>query len=264
MEEKLDNFVILPRVLVTLVQEGTITPTEFMLLAWLRAKGNPYGITDTSMEDIAHDLELKKSYVNKLLLHLKSCRLIFYKDRKGKRGSFQIHHGYWRLPNKGIKSIAPFFENDNNPKEDSLPEEPLTSQRLEIPSQKSVELKSLVVNLSNKFSQRDPVRSSYNDTHTNKDIDTHTSNRLSFKKGIQPQRFTPDSWEEERCKEMAIELNEGNMDYMLGTLNKHGFHIIERAWGQYREIPNKSHIENRGAYFASIVTSLLNGESQTI
>lgn len=64
--------------------------------------------------------------------------------------------------------------------------------------------------------------------------------------------FSPKSYEEERCWEIARYLGEKDMRFILSALKKHGFHAIERAYNDIKERRPGS-IENKGAYFNELL-----------
>ncbi len=113
--EKLENWIIIPRKVAYDKRAGIISKNELFILMWLRLNGNPYGITTTSLRDINEDLFENKftiSYINKIILSLRSKRYLYYEDRTGRRGSFDVHFGDWILPDKNIRSLDKYFNNE--------------------------------------------------------------------------------------------------------------------------------------------------------
>ena len=107
-EQEMSNYVILPRSIAKDYRDGRLTIAERNLYFWLRISGNPYGIAHVDMDNLAKESfnsSVDKSYINKLLLSLKSKRYVWYKERKGRRGSFELHMGDWILPSKQIKTL---------------------------------------------------------------------------------------------------------------------------------------------------------------
>jgi hypothetical protein len=101
------------------------------------------------------------------------------------------------------------------------------------------------------------VRSSYNDTDTQKDKENNDSlGKYSFKRKS-VEDFIPMNSEEARCQEMASGLKEAQMNWILSALKAYGMGILETAWGRYREdMANGKIIGNPGAYFQGIVKKL--------
>ena len=93
-------------------------------------------------------------------------------------------------------------------------------------------------------------------TRNYKNNDDTLSN--SFKGNvISVSQFIPKSYEEEKCKEIARELRETHMNPILSVLRKHGFRIIETAWGFYKEDKQRGkQIDNPPAYFQGILKKL--------
>ena len=85
--------------------------------------------------------------------------------------------------------------------------------------------------------------------------ENYNKNRSSFNKiydRVGLREFRAKSYEEQRCLEIARELGETDMRFILSALKKHGFHAIERAYNDIRERPPGS-IENKGAYFNKLL-----------
>lgn len=85
-------------------------------------------------------------------------------------------------------------------------------------------------------------------------------NSLSKKpfRGRPVSSFIPTNHEESRCKEIAIELEEPYIDYLLSILSRNGYSVIERAWGLYKETRASGQtVRNPPAYFNGIITKLI-------
>jgi hypothetical protein len=108
-----DSFIIIPRSVLGDYQKGLITIVERNLLCWLRLNGNPYGIASINLEVLAKETfnrQVDKSYINRLLLSLKSKGYIWYLERKGRRGSFEVYLDNWPRPDKSIQHLDGHFE----------------------------------------------------------------------------------------------------------------------------------------------------------
>jgi hypothetical protein len=142
-KEKIDSYVILPRSIVSDYRNGRLSIPERNLLTWLRSNGNPYGIAHVDLELLSKETfntKVDKSYVNRLMLSLKSKRYIWYQERKGRRGSFEVHMGIWILPTGEIRYLDKYFDqpvvrSDDSTKVSSNPEAetdlPVESQKIE-------------------------------------------------------------------------------------------------------------------------------------
>src|SRR3989344_6114341 len=65
-------------------------------------------------------------------------------------------------------------------------------------------------------------------------------------------KYDPESYEEERCKEIAKYLGEKDMRFMISTLKNRGLGLIEEIYNEIKEKENSGKgkpIRNRGAYF---------------
>jgi hypothetical protein len=92
-----------------------------------------------------------------------------------------------------------------------------------------------------------------------KEKEINRSIERKIQKDILVSEFIPTSYEEQFCWEIACEIGEEKMDFLLGTYHKHGLGVIEEAVGEYRKMSEKKkrEIENIAAYFNGIVETLL-------
>ena len=98
VESQQMSFTINPRQILYDYNNGRITKAERTLLLWMRLQGNPYGFGSFNMKALAEDTfpkPVQPSYINRLLGALREKGYIYYKDRKGCRGSFQVDFDYW-------------------------------------------------------------------------------------------------------------------------------------------------------------------------
>ena len=87
-------------------------------------------------------------------------------------------------------------------------------------------------------------------------INNESLSKKSFK-GKLVIDFVPSNHEEDRCKEIAIKLQETYINYLLSILKRNGYNVIERAWGIHKEaIANGERIYNQPAYFNGIIKKL--------
>jgi len=199
---KLTDFVAFKRDLLASLRKGEITKDEFFAYTYIRLSGNPYGYTVTSFENIRNDIFRGKSinYCNQLLLSLKSKRFIYYADRRGRRGSFEIHLGDWILPNKKIKTLDRYF-NEGEVRGSSETQTGSSSepaQSIEAAGKNLDEQKRQVLKPFSALSDSSEVRGSYNDT--NKENNTYVKREeISFKGGRlrTVTSFVPDNSDEQ-------------------------------------------------------------------
>jgi hypothetical protein len=112
MESKKLNYTTLPRQILSDWENGKLSNPERNLLFFLRSKGNPFGYCSVEMGALAIDAfnsPVDKSYINKLLLSLRSKRYIWYENRKGHRGSFQVHLDLWLMKDGGLRMLDQYF-----------------------------------------------------------------------------------------------------------------------------------------------------------
>jgi len=241
MEElKLSNYVVTPRYIASDYRNGKLTLPERNLFLWLRVCGSPYGIAIVEMEGLAKETfnnPVDKSYINKLLLSLKSKRYIWYSDRKGRRGSFDVHMGDWILPNKSIKTLDSYF-GDAVVRSGEYTESVTRTEvdeELASFSQKFTEQNTVTKSSSNIQSIKELLRGYDNDTEKEKENDNESSRSLSFKKrDFSVDGFIPLSHEEERCLNLATKLGDEGVGFYYGIYKQHGLGPLDRAWKEFK------------------------------
>jgi DNA-binding MarR family transcriptional regulator len=260
--DKLESFVPFPRYIVELLRSGEITPKEFFVLCYIRINGNPYGRATVSLDDIANDLSLAggKNASNRIVLLLKKKKLLYFERRSGHRGSFLIDLDDWILPNKKKRTLAQFFGPNytrgayppiSNKNAEVSTELPVKTQRLKI--QETVEDKGLFdKKLLNKYG------GVYNDTDNDTDKFVYPSkkqNSFNKEKRISVKEFEPQNHEEYVCHEIAKNIGEKEMNYLLSILHQHGIGVIEEAHGLLKE--KKEQIKNKASYMNGIIKQLV-------
>jgi len=266
MSTKLENFVIFPRSILDRLRRGELSRNEFMALCYIRLSGNPFGIAVASLENIRNDVfrgKVSLNYCNKLMLSLKRKRLIYYEERSGRRGSFEVHLGDWSLPNKEVKTLDHFFGQE--PVRGEGKTLSVVSQTSPAPSQSLEGMKQQLVERLSMNSALHSVRPSYTDTET----DIETNGNREAHNGINPDRlvrvneFVPMKQEEEACWKIARALGEEHINPMLALYTKHGINVLLVACGLLQEDAQKKQIENKGAYFEAIVKRLVESRKQS-
>jgi len=270
---KMVDYVIFPRKLKSDYLEGKITRNEFFTYSWLRLSANPYSICIISLSDIKNDVlkgRVSENYVNKILLSLKSKKYIHYSNRKGRRGSFEVHIGDFLLASGKISNLDHLFEQEKvrglnttttTNKSEVKPEVESASQRLN--EQKNQLNKHLSMPDNNERVRGD---NNDNDNNNNNDIIDSKSNLNNSCRGIESNNkvipvngYMPESYEKEECWRIAKWLEESDMRFILSIYEKHGLAPIQRAWNVIKEIteenPNK--IEDKRKYFNKLVRDLI-------
>ena len=251
-------------------RSGKLAFNERNLLLWLRAIGDPYGVATTSLSDLRDDVfpKLKKNTANAVLLKLLQKHYIFYELRQGKTGTFDIHLNHWMMPKGGYKTLDGFFpsagqdisDGDKTINEENHPPvRPLeTNQKSVVQNQKLVELKNQLISKVSANPDSQKIRSYHNEHETEHQTQTHdTLVKKSFKGGTLVRDFEPNGYEQQRCKEMAVELGEECMNPLLSVLRKDGFLRLERAWGIFREHKAEGkQMDSPAKYFQGIINTL--------
>lgn len=259
MEElKLDNYVVTPRYIASDYRNGKITIPERNLWLWLRVCGSPYGIATVSMETLAKEAfnrPVQKNHINKILISLKSKRYIWYSDRTGRRGSFEVHMGDWILPSKSIKTLDKYFEDDEIRGENLL-------ESIGVP-----EVETEVVEFSQRFNIKNTVepvtesrekiraliRGLDNDKEKDKNNDKESLQSLSNKKeDYSFSGFREDSFEAMKCKEIALAVGDKDVAYCIGIYRKHGLRVLEKAFEEFTRSDGMG-MDNPPAFFNSLV-----------
>ena len=88
------------------------------------------------------------------------------------------------------------------------------------------------------------------------DNEKENKNNRSTRRPV--RSFSPKSFEEERCLEIAQYLEEADMSFMLSALRKHGLTRLENAYEKLKQMPSGT-IQKKGAYFNSLLS--MAGES---
>lgn len=245
-DEKLNNFVIFPRHIHHDFLDGKLTPREFYILCFLRSGADPYSKIHISLEDIRNTLAIEGDInsINKVLISLKEKNFIFYENRRGKRGMFVIRLNEWVLPNKRIAYI-PKRESVNG----AEPEQTFEYTIEDMKKEKDEVLQSFSMN----------KRRSKTDLNNN-DTDKDNNNDLSIGKTSSYTRiedFKPRNDIEGRCLQIASELGEEHIDFILGNLKKHGIEVIESAYRKVvTDVRDGKSIRDKRAYFNSVISKI--------
>ena len=88
------------------------------------------------------------------------------------------------------------------------------------------------------------------------DNEKENKNNRSTRRPV--RSFSPRSFEEEKCLEIARYLEEVDMSFMLSALKRYGLPRIENAYEKLKRTPSGT-IENKGAYFNALLS--IAGES---
>ncbi len=248
-----------PRSITDDVRSGKLTPSEWRVYQWLRNNADPYGKISTSLMSIKNDIfdNVNVNHINNLLLSLKKKRYLYYKERRGRRGSFNVYFGDWLLPDRKIAQIDKYFDKLEGSEDSVVVEaEQEHTQTITTMNQRFLEQKQALIK---GFSPNSPQRQNeghYNDTYSEKENES-TLAKKDFKE-ILVSDFQPNNHEEEVCYRLAINVGERMMNPLLSVLRKHGLGVIERAAGIYNEDKSAGKkIEEPARYFFGIIKKLV-------
>lgn len=255
-DNRIENFVIMPRQIIKDLHNGDITVTGFSVLCYIRLSGDPYGVATISLENIRNDVLKGASvnYCNKILLGLKSKRYIYYEQRSGRRGSFHVELGDWILPNKKLKTLDTFFNGDSVRGPTSVHDEPPSEDGQSLPSlsQSFGDQKDSLLAQFSFENIGSLVRGTNNDTYKDKETDNYRCN----KKLIALRDFTPISYEEEQCLAIAVYFGEKTINPILALLKQYGLDVIKKAYEVTKKDTQKKSINNERAYFQSVAETI--------
>ena len=249
---KIDNndYVKLPRSIKTALIDGLLRFEEYAILVWLWLTANPRsGRAHVSYAGLSKDFKEKysKNMVNKIMLELKRKRWVWFASQQARRSSFNVDISEYPLSDGTFKYREHRFEQKSGRSEDDTDEHSLAEVPEEVDdiSQKlESDKKKLVARLS--FTSESSVgRSQKNDN------EKENKNNRSSRRPV--RSFSPKTFEEERCLEIARYLEEPDMSFMLSALKRYGLTRIENAYEKLKQAPTGT-IQKKGAYFNSLLT----------
>jgi translation elongation factor EF-1beta len=228
-----------------------------------------YGISSVNVPSILSNLTHLKSadYVTKIIRTLRSKKYIYYQDRKGHRGSFEVRFDYWL----GKKGVIFTFDATQGGKYIRGPSKSVEDSDSEVPSKLSnknprLDIESGLVNTVDIAKYRpDFLRGGNNDTEKEKETNdlSNSNNEIVKQPKVTTLDFIPKSYEEQRCKEIAIEIGDLYMNFTISVLRdkKGGIDLLEEAISAFKEAKSAysqkgTPIRNSGALFNKIIKGL--------
>ena len=109
------GYVVMPRHIASDNRNGYISNPERNLLMWIRLIADMKGVAHCSMHGLADEAfngKVSNSHINRILRSLKSKRYLWYRDRNGCRGTFEVHLPDWFIRNGEVKDIENLFEKE--------------------------------------------------------------------------------------------------------------------------------------------------------
>ena len=245
-----NDYVKLPRSIKTALVDGYLRFEEYSILVWLWINANPRtGRAHVSYAGLSKDFKEKysKNHINRLMLSLKRKKWVWFAGQQGRRSSFHVDIANYPLSNGG------FVDLEVRSKQKSGRSESGVDMQLpaEVPTEVSAvrqKLESDKSALVERFSF--DSKSSFGRSPKNENEKENKNNR-STRRPV--RNFMPKTFEEEKCLEIAQYLEESDMSFMLSALRRHGLAKLEQTYKLMRDSPERK-IENRGAYFNSLLT----------
>lgn len=255
-----DSWLIFPRYINSLLRAGIITATEYNVYCYLRNDCNVYGFAVTSVANIRNDIfprnkGITPDWINKILRTLKSKEIIYYKDRTGVAGSFEVWVDDFLLPSGQYSSLKNKAANRYIVGESGLQTD--GNAYLKIDSLTYAMGMESTTKPNNYDSDRNTVVGNNNDKDTKNDNNTvSVSNKgKEYRCTARVKDFVPRSYEETKALEIANSLGEVCMDSYISLIKNGNFWALEKAYDQYRE--SNISPDNPAAYVNSIIQRLI-------
>ena len=254
--EKMKDFVPLPRKIKNDYLEGKLTKVKFDVLIWIWVNTNPYnGFYQLSYAGLIQDFRGEISYANarKIISSLRREQYIHFSSHKGRGGSFAVFPVGFMLTSGRMQTLN-YLEGRRTITTQAPSQEQESNQTGHNSDCLNHNLMALKQSIIKDFSGN-KITTSYNDNNkNNKDIDSKKLKNYSDSP-IPVHDFFPKTYEQEQCIRIAKELGEQDMRYLLSCLNKYGYAHLERAWGVFRDLPAYK-IDNKPKYFNRLVSNL--------
>jgi hypothetical protein len=222
---------------------------EYSVLVWLWINANPKnGKAHVSYAGLSKDFKEKysKNHINRLMLNLKRKKWIWFAVQQGRRSSFHVDIASYPLSNGTFTDLEHCKKQKLGRSESGIDEQSPAEVPTEVDNvlQKLESEKSVLVERFS-FNQKSSFgRSSKNDN------EKENKNNRSSRRPV--RSFTPKTFEEERCLEIAQYLGESDMSFMLSALKKYGLAQLEQTYQLMRDGPERP-IKSKGAYFNSLL-----------
>ncbi len=228
----------LPRFLAEDYLDKKLTRSELILLLWLRATADIFGVTVTSASTLRDDMfpDVEVNTVEKLLLSVKKKGYIAYPNHQGRRGSIRIQSDEWLIRGKGVLRIArPSSHNKvTGAVESTGDSDEEGAHKLSTQNQKLVEQKNKLLQ-GFSITPIDSEITSHHNEHDNENKKENDTSGATFK-GTLVKDFNPTNGNESRLKAIALEVGEEYINALLNELRKpRGLWVIEKALGVYNQ-----------------------------
>lgn len=267
MNKKKFEYIPVPRYILSDYRARKLIRSEFWLYVWIRLNANLFGRATVTIAGLRDDVfpHLKgkagENTVTKYLTSLKRKKYLYYPDRQGRRGSFEVQLNDWLGKGGVVFTLDKPISNkpvsvDQSHRAEPPPE---VSQKSEAIIQNLEPLKQQLAQTLSADRPSLQFRTSNTNTETEKQTDNKTYNTLeknSFKY-VKVSDFTPKSGEELRCQQIAAAVGDTYINPLLSILKEYGLPVIERAYGMLLEdFKGGRTIQNRAAYLTAIIKNL--------
>ena len=244
-----NDYVKLPRSIKTALVDGYLRFEEYSVLVWLWINANPRnGKAHVSYAGLSKDFKEKysKNHINQLMLNLKRKKWIWFTGQQGRRSSFHVDIANYPLSNGTFTDLEHCKKQKSGRSESGSDKQSLAEVPTEVGDvrQKLESDKSAFVERFSFTSKSSFGRSQKNDN------EKENKNNRSTRRPV--RSFSPRSFEEEKCLEIARYLEEVDMSFMLSALKKYGLAKLEQIYQLMRDSPERS-IQKKGAYFNSLL-----------
>lgn len=266
-EQPVEPFVSVQRRVISDKRNGKLSYREYELYVWMRLQATPFGIAAVNVSGLLEDLRHFKStdYINRVLKSLRSKKYIHYQPRQGRGGSFEVHFGDWKRPDKTIKQLDNYFAQDELRSSETSEAAPDTEvgKNQDATTPKLGEEKKEGFREESRPPNNAALRSSYNDTDT-QNVNHQSESSKPFKR-VATQLYTPKNDAEIRCKQIAMEVGDPYLNFILSVLNDSeygGIEAIEEGFKQFSEAKQRYEdegkpVKNPPALFNSCVTNVV-------
>lgn len=258
-----NSWINFPRKIKSYYLNSEISHGAYLTYLHLRLNSNPFGITIISLDDIRSDVfknKVTKNSVNKYILELKNQKLIWFEQRRGSRGSFEIRHEEFFLPDGNITNLQKYFDNlqlvDTENNNTNLSE-------LDRINQNSQALDEITMRGKNAPEYFSKVTTPNKDKNKEKDnINTvvkSTFKEESYKCKNPIESYKPTSYEEKQICEFLKELGVSCLDFATSQFRAGNMWAFEKAIIEFKEtvIETGRNIEDPAGYYFGIVKRLL-------
>ena len=246
-----NDYVKLPRSIKTALVDGYLSFEEYSVLVWLWINANPrIGKAHVSYAGLSKDFKEKysKNHINRLMLNLKRKKWVWFPGQQGRRSSFHVDISNYPLSNGGFVELEKRIKQKSGRSESDISEQTPAEVPTEVSDvrQKLESDKNALVDRFSFTSESSSGRSYKNDNEN--------ENKNNRSRGRRPVRgFSPKSYEEQKCWEIAQELGEKDMTFILSALKKYGLTRIEEARQSVMDQPSDK-VRSKGAYFNKLLS----------